>query len=101
MRDKLLTELRTVLGGQAPMLEDLPKLPYLEWVLNESMRLNPPAWTQGRRSIEAFELDGVQLPAGTMLMFSQWVIHRLPEIWGDAERHHTFPLSDYKIGKDR
>jgi len=85
VREKLLTELRTVLGGQAPTLEDLPKLPYLEWVLNESMRLYPPAWTQGRRSIEAFELDGVQLPAGTMLMFSQYVIHRLPEIWGDPD----------------
>ena len=85
VREKLLTELRTVLGGQAPTLEDLPQLPYLEWVLNESMRLYPPAWTQGRRSIEAFELDGVQLPTGTMLMFSQWVIYRLPEIWGDAE----------------
>ena len=85
VREKLLAELRTVLGGQAPTLEDLPKLPYLEWVLNESMRLYPPAWTQGRRSIEAFELEGVKLPAGTMLMFSQWVIHRLPEIWGDPE----------------
>src|SRR5581483_1976108 len=70
VREKLLNELHTVLSGQAPTLEDLPKLPYLEWVLNESMRLYPPAWTQGRRSIEAFELDGVQLPAGTMLMFS-------------------------------
>src|SRR5579872_1804941 len=33
--EKLLTELRTALGGRAPTLEDLPKLPYLEWVLNE------------------------------------------------------------------
>ena len=85
VRDTLLTELRTVLGGRVPTLEDLPMLPYLEWVLNESMRLYPPAWTQGRRAIEAFELDGVQLPAGTMVMFSQWVIHRLPDIWGDPE----------------
>jgi cytochrome P450 len=85
VREKLLEELQTVLGGRVPVVEDLPNLPYLEWVLNESMRLYPPAWVQGRRSIEAFELDGVRLPTGTMVMFSQWVIHRLPEIWGDAE----------------
>jgi cytochrome P450 len=85
VREKLLEELQAVLGGRVPLVEDLPNLPYLEWVLNESMRLYPPAWVQGRRSVEAFELDGVRFPAGTMVMFSQWVIHRLPEIWGDAE----------------
>lgn len=83
VREKLLAELKSVLAGRAPTIDDLPNLPYTEWVLNESMRLYPPAWTQGRRAIEAFELDGVHFPAGTMVMFSQWVIHRLPDIWGD------------------
>ena len=84
-REKLLAELKSVLAGRAPTLDDLPNLPYTEWVLNESMRLYPPAWTQGRQAVEAFELDGVHFPAGTMVMFSQWVIHRLPDIWGDPE----------------
>jgi cytochrome P450 len=84
-REKLLDELRTVLGGRIPTVDDVASLPYLEWVLNESMRLYPPAWTQGRRAVEAFDLDGVHFPAGTMVMFSQWVIHRLPEVWGDPE----------------
>lgn len=85
VRKKLLAELQSVLAGRVPTIDDLPNLPYTEWVLNESMRLYPPAWTQGRRATEAFDLDGVHFPAGTMVMFSQWVIHRLPEIWGDAE----------------
>ena len=84
-REKLLAELKSVLGGRTPTLDDLPNLPYTEWSLNESMRIYPPAWTQGRRAVEAFELDGVHFPAGTMVMFSQWVIHRLPDIWGDPE----------------
>lgn len=83
VREKLLNELQTRQAGRIPTVDDLPNLPYLEWVLNESMRLYPPAWTQGRRAVEAFELDGVHFPAGTMVMFSQWVIHRLPDIWGD------------------
>ena len=79
--EKLLNELQSVLGESAPTVDTIGKLPYLEWVLNESMRLYPPAWTQGRQSIDEFDLDGYHLPAGTMFMFSQWVMHRLPEIW--------------------
>lgn len=85
VREKLYAELNTVLGGRAPTLADIPRLTYTEWVLNESMRIYPPAWTQGRRAIEAFDLDGYHFPAGTTFMFSQWIIHRLPDIWGDAE----------------
>jgi cytochrome P450 len=85
VREKLLAELQTVLGDRLPTLEDIPRLIYSEWVLNESMRLYPPGWSQGRRATEAFELDGYLFPAGTMLMFTQWVMHRLPELWGDPE----------------
>ncbi len=85
VREKLRNELNTVLGGRAPTLEDTPQLTYTEWVLNESMRMYPPAWVQGRKAIEAFELDGYSFPAGTMVMFSQWILHRRPDIWGDPE----------------
>ncbi|WP_338249262.1 cytochrome P450 [Dictyobacter halimunensis] len=83
VREKLQGELRTVLAGRAPTLEDLPKLTYTDWVLSESMRLYPPAWIQGRFAATDFELDGVRFQAGTRIMLSQWVMHRLPEIWGD------------------
>ena len=85
VREKLLEELRTVLAGRTPTVEDMAKLPYLDWVLNESMRLYPPAWLQIRFPAEDVEIDGVRLPAGTMLILSQWVIHHLPEIWGDPD----------------
>jgi len=85
VREKLLHELQTVLAGHAPTVEDLAHLPYLEWVINESWRMLPPAWTQGRRSIEDIELDGYHIPAGTTFIVSQWVIHNLPDIWGDPE----------------
>jgi cytochrome P450 len=82
-RAKLMAELRDVLEGRLPTVGDLDHLPYLDQVVKESMRLYPPAWTQGRRAIEAFEMEGYRLPPGTVVMFSQWVIHRLVEIWGD------------------
>lgn len=85
VREKLQAELARVLSGRAPAVDDLLNLPYLEWVLNESLRMYPPAWSQGRRAREAFELAGYTFPAGTMVMFSQWVLHYLPAVWGDPE----------------
>lgn len=85
VRDRLLNELHTVLAGRLPTIEDLPNLPYLEWVINESWRVYPPAWTQIRQAVDAFDLDGYHFPAGTIFIFSQWVLHRLPDIWGDPQ----------------
>lgn len=85
VRAKLLNELHSVLAGRAPTLADLPRLSYLDWVINESWRIYPPAWVLGRRALEAFDLDGHHFPAGTVGILSQWVIHNLPDIWGDPE----------------
>ncbi|HEU5230079.1 MAG TPA: cytochrome P450 [Ktedonobacteraceae bacterium] len=84
-REKLIRELQTVLAGRAPTISDLPNLPYTEWVINEAMRLYPPAWVIGRYALQDFELGGYHFPAGTSFMLSQWVTHHLPEIWGDAD----------------
>jgi cytochrome P450 len=82
---QVLAEFETVLEGRDPQVDDLPRLTYLDWVVKESMRLYPSAWTQGRCAVEAFDLDGYHFPAGTMMMFSQWVLHRLPDVWDDPE----------------
>src|SRR5260221_298008 len=73
---KLAGELDSVLAGRAPALADLPRLPYTEMVLKESMRLYPPAWGVGRRALEDFEVGGYRIPAGTNVFMLQWVTHR-------------------------
>ena len=83
--EKVQAELRTVLGGCNPELSDLPQLTYLDQVIKESMRLYPSGWTQGRCAVNDFELDGYHMPAGTLLMLSQWTLHRHPDLWEDAE----------------
>lgn len=76
-------EIDTVLGDRAPTPADLPRLPYVEAVISESMRLYPPAWIMGRKSTAPFELGGYTFPAGTEVIMSQWVMHRHPR-WFEA-----------------
>src|SRR5205085_9153125 len=85
VRIKLQNEMRSLLADCEPTLDDLGKLPYLDSVLNESMRLYPPAWMQMRFVTKESELDGVRLPVGTLVILTQWAIHRLPNIWQGAE----------------
>lgn len=98
--EKLLAELQTVLAGRTPTVADLASLPYLEWVINESWRYYPPAWLQGRRALEAFDLDGYHFPANTVALVSQWVTHNLLDIWGDPENFRPErwdPASEQKV----
>ncbi len=85
-RDKLLAELRSVLNGRAPTVEDLGQLPYLEMVVKESMRLFPPAWMLGRRAVKDYELEGYRLPAGSFAVLSPWVMHHMAEYFPEPER---------------
>ena len=50
------------------------------------MRLYPPAWIIGRRALEPYRIDGHELPARTIVLTSQWVVHRDPRWWPDADR---------------
>ena len=83
----LLEEQERVLeGGRAPGAQDLAAgMPRLEMVLDEVLRLYPPAWIGPRRAVEAFELEGVRVPAGAPVNYSSWASHRLPDVWADPE----------------
>ncbi len=91
---RLHAELTAVLDGVPPTLADLPRLPYTEMVVKESMRLYPPAWGIGRLAINDCEISGFRIPAGTNVFLMQWLTHRDarffpepgkfdPERWGD------------------
>lgn len=74
-------ELRGALGGDAPSVEQLGRLPLLDRVVKESLRLMPPASLLVRQSRAPFELGGFALPAGATVFLSPFITHRLPEHW--------------------
>jgi cytochrome P450 len=80
---RLAAELRSVLGGRRPTVADLPRLRYAEMVVTESMRLYPPVYSLTRRVREACVVGGHRVEPETVLVMSQWVVHRDPR-WFDA-----------------
>jgi cytochrome P450 len=84
---RLHAELDTVLGGRPPAYEDLPNLPYTRQVIEETMRLYPPApAVTGRRAVAADEICGVKVAPGERVMISTWVLHRHRALWDEPER---------------
>ena len=86
VEDRLVAELRDVLGGRLPQVADIPRLRFTEMVVMESMRLYPPAWAIGREAVRDVDLDGRAVPAGTIVLMSQWVMHRDPRYFDDPSR---------------
>jgi cytochrome P450 len=53
----------------------------LDLAIDETLRMYPPAWIGPRRSIEAFELHSVHVPAGVLVNYCSWASHHLAEVF--------------------
>jgi cytochrome P450 len=84
--DQLVAEVDQVIGSRTPTADDVPKLKFTRMVLSESMRLLPPVWAIGRRVIRPVTFGPYEIPAGNVLLMSQWVMHRDPRYWPDPLR---------------
>ena len=80
-QERAQREVDTVLEGRPPTIADLPNLPIVRAILDESLRLYPPAWLITRSSPEVAEFDGWQVPAGALIIMSPWLLHRHPDLW--------------------
>ena len=102
-------ELGAVLGGRPATVADLEKLPYLNSVVHESLRLYPPAFVMARMNVETVSVGGYEFPPRTTLLASQWVMHRdarfyeqperfLPERWLDGLESRLPPGAYFPFG---
>jgi cytochrome P450 len=111
--DRLYAELCSVLGDKdakrIPTVDDMPKLEYTEKVFRESMRLYPPAWTLGRKAINDYKVDKYVIPAGSIILMSQYVMHHdsryfsdpdafYPDRWTKEARLHLSRFSYFPFG---
>jgi cytochrome P450 len=83
---RLDEELRAVLNGRTPQYEDIAQLCYTRMVIEESMRLYPPAHTMAREPIAADEVLGRRIPAGAIVLIAPWLLHRKASLWHEPHR---------------
>ena len=85
VQTELRKDVQDGLAGRSPALADLPQLGNVRTVIEEALRLYPPAWAFSRRASTDDIIGGYQIPAGARLMISPFITHRLPEFWTEPE----------------
>lgn len=83
---KLHAEVTATVGTREPTAADLDRLTWPKAIVQEALRLYPPAWALRRVLDEPTEIGGVLLPAGARMIVSAYVTHRHQEVWADPER---------------
>jgi len=84
--ERLCEEQDRVLGAAAPTVDQLEReMPYLDMVLDEVLRLYPPAWIGPRRAVRDFEFGGYTVPREAYVNYCSWASHRIPEFFPEPE----------------
>jgi len=98
VQEALYQEVQRVVGERALTPEDLPKLPLVEQVIHETLRLYPVIWIGDRVPQQDIELGGYAIPKGTEVVFSMWVTQRDERFFPDPERFDPARFSPARIG---
>jgi len=86
VEERLLHECLTIMPNVAAVSpESLVAMTYAQQVLEEALRLYPPVWLFTRRSHEDDELGDFDVPPGTDIYLSPYILHRTASIWPDPD----------------
>jgi cytochrome P450 len=96
---EVLREQRAVLGNRQPTFGDVPHLRLTRMVIEEVLRLYPPAWMTVRNPRDEVELGGYRIPANTRVFLSQWLLHRDEAYFPAPERFDPWRWEDPKTAE--
>jgi cytochrome P450 len=85
VQERVQAEVDEVCAGGRVTYDKLPELEYTRRVVKESLRLYPPVWALGRRTVEEVEIGGHLLPPRTQVFYSIYAIHHNPAVYRDPE----------------
>jgi len=85
MIERLRDEVRETLQERPPRYSDLDNLSFTGMVLDESLRLFPPAWILGRCAINDDVINGYYIPANTVIAICIYTLHRHPDFWDEPD----------------
>jgi len=74
IEERLVCEIERSLDGRP--ISGATRLPYVEWVVAETLRLYPTSWVIAREAITACSIGPYRVERGTVILMSQWVVHR-------------------------
>ena len=94
LQARLATEVDAVAGQAAPDLMALPRLKLARHTFQEALRLRPSAWFLPRLAVEADEIDGYPIPAGTQVVLLISHIHQHPGSWDAPEQFNPDRFDD-------
>ena len=83
---KLQEELATHVSGDIPTLEELERLPLLDGVIRESMRVLPASSYSQRIAVQPTSLGPVRVNPGTPVIFSQYITHHRPDLYENPDQ---------------
>jgi cytochrome P450 len=78
---RVRAEVAEVAGNEILTHEHLDAMEYVGHTIKEILRLYTPGVLTGRTAVEDFEFAGHTVPKGTKVLYSQYVTHRMPELW--------------------
>jgi cytochrome P450 len=82
---KIRDEVDQYLTDEIPTFEDIRNLKYTQQVIEEGMRLYPPAYAVGRENIKEDEIIGYKIPRKSIIFISIYALHRDPKYWENPE----------------
>jgi cytochrome P450 len=98
-QEALQDELAQIVQNAPLTIDDYPRLVRTRAVFDEALRLYPPAWLITRKALEARELAGGEVPAGSLVIMSPWLLHRHPSLWRTPEEFRPSRFLDEDVDR--